>query len=172
MVQPPQLLPVQCTGPCSLQNRPEISCRPCCPPLLLCHACLLGSCWVPPRTAGRPPARLLPTPTPQLQGERPSKATHEALRDPCATPPHAAAVGTCLPEGSGGSQATIPQAAPPQHRVCFSPQACLSAYTQKHDSIIISLNLLFEMALGFNAFSIFLCHLKSIHKTPYMYYLN
>lgn len=148
----------------------------------------LGVLPVPPSRstqAARPATlthRLLPAPSPQLPGESPSKATHEALRDSRVTlmgsplwgPPSrtfsVAAVGHCGADGSG--KAAISQAAPLQHRVRFSPPACLSACTQKHDSIIISLNLLFEMALGFNAFSILLCHLKSIHKTLYTYYLN
>lgn len=41
-----------------------------------------------------------------------------------------------------------------------------------HNSITVSLNSLFEIVLGFNAISIHLCYLKSIHKTLYIYYLH
>lgn len=43
---------------------------------------------------------------------------------------------------------------------------------QTHNSITVSLNLLFKMTLRLNAFPILLCHLKSINKTLYTYNLN
>lgn len=53
-----------------------------------------------------------------------------------------------------------------------SPQRPHFSCTQTHSSILISLNFLFKMALRFNAFSIVLCRLKSIHRALYTYYLN
>lgn len=140
---------------------------------------------------GGRPAALTDLPLPALSEGLPQAAPPRGSRSPPSRTFSAVSSGLGPVGGRGAgageppsrrrpfrTQGSVSLRGPCLGSPCFlqhtgrSPQRPHFSCTQTRNSIIISLNFLFKMALGFHAFSIVLCRLKSIHKALYSYHLN